>query len=131
MNFLLLFIDIEIMKNLTSNVFSLAYSSVQHPIAGEITSNTERNGHGYVTLTRSTISPPSSQNRAGYPLQPVPLTGQHWHLDPSGQQEPIDPSEALFSIYLARSDEDDGKIVKRWKAECNTILIFVGHSYQT
>jgi hypothetical protein len=40
----------------------------------------------------------------------------------------VDKSEALFSMYLDRADEDDKKITKRWKGECDAILIFVSHS---
>ena len=36
-----------------------------------------------------------------------------------------DKSEALFSMYLDRSDEDDRKTTERWKGECDAILIFV------
>ncbi|KAH9986149.1 hypothetical protein BJV77DRAFT_951326, partial [Russula vinacea] len=38
----------------------------------------------------------------------------------------VDKSEALFSMYLVRSDEDDKKITGRWKGECDAILIFTG-----
>ncbi|KAF8460863.1 hypothetical protein DFH94DRAFT_597617, partial [Russula ochroleuca] len=31
-----------------------------------------------------------------------------------------------FSMYLDRADEDDKKITKRWKGECDAILIFTG-----
>jgi hypothetical protein len=41
----------------------------------------------------------------------------------------VDKSEALFSMYLDRADEDDKKITGRWKGECDAILIFVSHSY--
>ena len=38
-----------------------------------------------------------------------------------------DKSEALFSMYLERSDEDDRKTTERWKGECDAILIFVSY----
>ena len=41
-----------------------------------------------------------------------------------------DKSEALFSMYLDRSDEDDRKTTERWKGECDAILTFVSHFYQ-
>ena len=41
----------------------------------------------------------------------------------------VDKSEALFTMYLDRADEDDKKITERWKGECDAILIFVSHSY--
>ena len=42
-----------------------------------------------------------------------------------------DKSEALFSMYLDRSDEDDRKTTERWKGECDAILTFVSHSYES
>ena len=42
----------------------------------------------------------------------------------------VDKSEALFTMYLDRSDEDDRKITERRKGECDAILIFVSRSYQ-
>ena len=41
----------------------------------------------------------------------------------------VDKSEALFTMYLDRADEDDKRITERWKGECDAILIFVSHSY--
>ncbi|KAH9986143.1 hypothetical protein BJV77DRAFT_923939, partial [Russula vinacea] len=38
----------------------------------------------------------------------------------------VDKSEALFTMYLDRADEDDKKITERWKGECDAILIFTG-----
>jgi len=38
----------------------------------------------------------------------------------------VDKSEALFSMYLERADDDDNKVTERWKKECDGILIFVG-----
>jgi hypothetical protein len=37
-----------------------------------------------------------------------------------------DKSDALFSLYLERADDDDNKVTERWKKECDAILIFVG-----
>ena len=42
-----------------------------------------------------------------------------------------DKSEALFTMYLDRSDEDDRKTTERWKGECDAILTFVSHSYRS
>ncbi len=41
----------------------------------------------------------------------------------------VDKSEALFSMYLDRSDEDDRKTTERWKGESDAILIFVGYQF--
>jgi hypothetical protein len=38
----------------------------------------------------------------------------------------VDKSEALFSMYLERADDDDNKVTERWKKECDGVLIFVG-----
>jgi hypothetical protein len=57
----------------------------------------------------------------------MPLEGHHG--DPSTLPKSVDKSEALFSMYLDRSDEDDRKTTERWKGECDAILIFVSHSY--
>jgi len=38
----------------------------------------------------------------------------------------VDKSEALFSMYLERADDDDLKVTERWKKQCDGILIFVG-----
>ncbi|KAF8462180.1 hypothetical protein DFH94DRAFT_677506, partial [Russula ochroleuca] len=48
------------------------------------------------------------------------------HGDPSGPQKSVDKSEALFSMYLDRSDEDDKKTTEKWKGETDAILIFTG-----
>ena len=52
------------------------------------------------------------------------------HGDPSRPEKPVDKSEALFSMYLDRSDEDDKKTTEKWKGETDAILIFVRRSYQ-
>ena len=41
----------------------------------------------------------------------------------------VDKSEALFSMYLERSDEDVRKTTNGWKGECDAILVFVSQSY--
>jgi hypothetical protein len=46
---------------------------------------------------------------------------------PPALPKSVDKSEALFSMYLERSDEDDTKTTKRWKGESDAILIFVSH----
>ncbi|KAH9976950.1 hypothetical protein BJV77DRAFT_956900, partial [Russula vinacea] len=48
------------------------------------------------------------------------------HGDPSRPEKPVDKSEALFSMYLDRSDEDDKKTTEKWKGETDAILIFTG-----
>jgi hypothetical protein len=50
--------------------------------------------------------------------------------DPSKLSKSVDKSEALFTMYLDRSDEDDRKTTESWKGECDAILIFVSQSYQ-
>jgi hypothetical protein len=57
------------------------------------------------------------------------LEGQH--EDSSTLPKSVDKSEALFTLYLDRSDEDDRKTTERWKGECDAILIFVSRSYLT
>ena len=42
----------------------------------------------------------------------------------------VDKSEALFTMYLDRSDEDDRKTTEKWKGECDAILVFVSDSYK-
>lgn len=42
------------------------------------------------------------------------------------QPEAVDKSEALFSMYLERADDDDIKLTERWKKQCDGVLIFVG-----
>jgi len=56
----------------------------------------------------------------GYPPSPNPL-------QPPEMDEPklVDKSEALFTMYLERADDDDNKITEKWKKECEVILIFV------
>ena len=48
--------------------------------------------------------------------------------DLSTLSESLDKSEAMFTMYLERSDEDDTKRTERWKRESDAILIFVSHS---
>ncbi|KAH9986151.1 hypothetical protein BJV77DRAFT_951294, partial [Russula vinacea] len=57
---------------------------------------------------------------------PPHLPSAEEHGDPSEQPKSVDKSEALFSMYLDRSDEDDRKTTERWKGECDAILIFTG-----
>jgi hypothetical protein len=52
------------------------------------------------------------------------------HGDPSKLSKSVDKSEALFTMYLDRSDEDDREITERWKGECDAVLIFVSQFYQ-
>ena len=49
---------------------------------------------------------------------------------PSKPPKPVDKSEALFTMYLDRSDEDDRKTTEKWKGECDAILVFVSDSYK-
>ncbi|KAI0267247.1 hypothetical protein BGY98DRAFT_1069256, partial [Russula aff. rugulosa BPL654] len=55
-----------------------------------------------------------------------PLEEQQEEADLSELQIPVDKSEALFTMYLERSDEDDRKNTKMWIGESNAILIFTG-----
>ncbi|KAF8462183.1 hypothetical protein DFH94DRAFT_858154 [Russula ochroleuca] len=57
---------------------------------------------------------------------PPDLPEEEKHGDPSEQPKSADKSEALFSMYLDRSDEDDRRTTERWKGECDAILIFTG-----
>jgi len=41
----------------------------------------------------------------------------------------VGKSEALFTMYLERADDDDNKITEKWKKECEVILIFVYHCH--
>ena len=54
----------------------------------------------------------------GYPPSPNPL-------QPPERDELVDKSEALFTMYLERADDDDDKTTEKWKKECEVILIFV------
>jgi hypothetical protein len=56
--------------------------------------------------------------------------GGYLNLPRPDDPSPVDKSEALFSMYLEKADEDDKKITERWRAESDAILIFVSHSYQ-
>jgi hypothetical protein len=49
---------------------------------------------------------------------------------PSKPPKSVDKSEALFTMYLDRSDEDDSKTTEKWKGECDAILVFVSDSYK-
>jgi hypothetical protein len=51
----------------------------------------------------------------------IPVQAEDWSPTVS------DGSEAMFSMYLERSDEDDTKTTERWKAESDAILIFVSN----
>lgn len=53
-----------------------------------------------------------------YPPGPNPL-------QPPERDELVDKSEALFTMYLERADDDDDKTTEKWKKECEVILIFV------
>jgi hypothetical protein len=59
----------------------------------------------------------------GYPPPPATVQAENWAPSVS-----VDGSEAMFSMYLERSDEDDTKTAERWKAESDAILIFVSNS---
>jgi hypothetical protein len=50
---------------------------------------------------------------------------QH-QLEEANDPGPVEKSEALFSMYLERADNDDNKVTERWKKECDSMLIFVG-----
>ena len=60
----------------------------------------------------------------------LPNLSSEEHGDPSRPEKPVDKSDALFSMYLDRSDEDDKKTTEKWKGETDAILIFVSRSYQ-
>ena len=62
---------------------------------------------------------------------PDPLSLEEQHGDPSKLSKSVDKSEALFTMYLDRSDEDDRKTTERWKGECDAILIFVSSILST
>lgn len=47
--------------------------------------------------------------------------------DLSTPSKSVDKSEAMFTMYLERSDEDDRKTTERWMKESDAILIFVSH----
>ena len=50
----------------------------------------------------------------------------NWPEETNGPDaQAVDKSEALFSMYLERADDDDNKVTERWKKECDSILIFV------
>lgn len=51
------------------------------------------------------------------------------HEDLPELPKSVDTSEALFSMYLERSDHDDREVTQRWKGESDAILIFVRHFY--
>jgi hypothetical protein len=110
----------------------------------------------WVALTQRYPRPSSSHKSPAYPPNPS-LPEEEKHGDPSSLPESsnpvnaahtsqaqatnslaeeviklppsVDKSEALFSMYLDRADEDDKKITERWKGECDAILIFVSHSH--
>ena len=62
---------------------------------------------------------------------PDPPSPEEHHGDPSKLPKSVDKSEALFTMYLDRSDEDDRKTTERWKGECDAILIFVSSILST
>jgi hypothetical protein len=43
-----------------------------------------------------------------------------------GQSGFVDSSGPLFSMYTKIAEEEDSKMVERWKADADGILIFVG-----
>ena len=49
---------------------------------------------------------------------------------PSVKPKSVDKSEALFTMYLERSGEDDRKTTEKWRRECDAILIFVSRPYK-
>ena len=72
----------------------------------------------------SSLSNPTNAAHASQVQKPHPQAEEVIKLPPS-----VDKSEALFTMYLDRADEDDKKITERWKGECDAILIFVSHFY--
>jgi hypothetical protein len=62
---------------------------------------------------------------------PDPLSPEEQHGEPSKLSKSVDKSEALFTMYLDRSGEDDRKTTQRWKGECDAILIFVSSILST
>ena len=67
---------------------------------------------------------PSSSYKS--PAYPPDLPEEQQHEDPSRQPKSVDNSEALFSMYLDKSDEDDRKATK---VE-SRVLIFVSRLSQ-
>ncbi|SRR6266404_6976731 len=41
------------------------------------------------------------------------------------QLEEIDGSEALFTMYMERAEKEDKEMADRWKADADSILVFV------
>ena len=64
------------------------------------------------------------------PSQTHPLNLPPEEREDKSRLPQVDTSEALFTMYLDRSDEDDKNTTERWKRESDAILIFVSHSYQ-
>ena len=73
---------------------------------------------------------PSLSGSHKYAVSPPNVPEPVQSEDPPVQPKSVDKSEAMFSMYLERSDEEDRKTTERWKRECDAILIFVSHSYQ-
>jgi hypothetical protein len=85
----------------------------------------------------STLSLPEEEQHGDPSRPPNPINAAHTPQVPTthskdvvGSAPPVDKSEALFSMCLVRSDQDDKKTAERWKGECDAILTFVSHSFQ-
>lgn len=78
--------------------------------------------------TSAAYSPNPSSN--GSSEEPSEVPSEDLSEDPLEEDGEPDKSEALFSMYLDRADEDDRKTTEKWKGESDAILIFVSHSYQ-
>ena len=78
------------------------------------------------------LRPSSSHKSVAYPPNLASEESSDDSSEELSEEEHGDPdkSEALFTMYLERSDEDDRKTTERWKGECDAILTFVSHSYQ-
>jgi hypothetical protein len=57
--------------------------------------------------------------------QHLPQWAQNQASQPEGQSDFVDGSGPIFSMYMEMAEEEDKKLAESWKADADSILVFV------
>jgi hypothetical protein len=75
---------------------------------------------------------PYSRMTLSSPFSPATLIGDGLYPPQSAQNQPsqgesdfVDGSGPIFSMYIKMAEEEDTKMAESWKADADSILVFV------